>query len=127
MWKVEMLNVRQHQRRLKQTKCQLERAELAEQTSLASAREAKQQVKQMPARPDSVHQDTCNYSTVLVGSSEAKIVPACLRPVLARFEYRACISLGIESFSVGSTIIQCTMYVKEWYQHVGQLQCNNVQ
>ena len=48
--KVEMLNdLRQHQRRLKETKCQLEKAELAEQAALASASEAKQQLEQIEA------------------------------------------------------------------------------
>lgn len=43
-----MLNdLREHQRRLKETKCQLEKAELAEQAALASAREARQELEQI--------------------------------------------------------------------------------
>lgn len=46
--KVEMLNdLREHQRRLKETKCQLEKTEMAEQAAQASAREARQQLEQI--------------------------------------------------------------------------------
>ena len=46
--KVEMLNdLREHQRRLKETKCQLEKLEMAEQASQAAARDARQQLEKL--------------------------------------------------------------------------------
>ena len=46
--KVEMLNdLREHQRRLKETQCQLEQKELAEQAAQASARESKQELEKL--------------------------------------------------------------------------------
>lgn len=46
--RVEVLNdLREHQRRLKETKCQLEKSEMAEHAAQASAREARQQLEQI--------------------------------------------------------------------------------
>ena len=43
-----MLNdLREYQRRLKETKCQLEKTEMAEQTAQASAHETRQQLDQI--------------------------------------------------------------------------------
>lgn len=45
---MELLNdLREHQRRLKEMKCQLEKSEIAEQAAQASAHEARQQLEQM--------------------------------------------------------------------------------
>ena len=43
-----MLNdLREHQRRLKETKCQLDKMEMAEQVAQAEAREARQQLEKL--------------------------------------------------------------------------------
>lgn len=48
--KVEMLNdLREYQRRLKEAKCQLEKAEMAEQEARATAHEVKQAMEQTEA------------------------------------------------------------------------------
>ena len=65
-----MLNgLREHQRRLKETKCQLEKLEMAEEAAQAAAREARQQLEKL----EGTQRDQAASSKITVSNLQLEI------------------------------------------------------
>lgn len=65
-----MLNdLREHQRRLKETKCQLEKMEMAEQAAQAAARETRQQLEKL----EGTHRDQVASSKITASNLQLEI------------------------------------------------------
>lgn len=68
--KVEMLNdLREHQTRLKETKCQFEKMEMAEQAAQASACELRQQLEKLTT----THREKSASSKITIGNFQLEI------------------------------------------------------